>query len=143
MLDRYLAPRTEAAYTLLRVAAGILLSFHGFQKLLGVLTDHQPPVFSQLWIGGVIEVVCGLAVAAGALTSWAAFLAAGTMFVAYVQFHWKFQGGAQLFPAVNKGEMALVYAAVFFFMACRGGGRFSGDALRASPAAAAAPAAAR
>ena len=130
MLARLLAPRTEIAYTLLRVAAGVLFAFHGIQKLFGVLGGHQPPAFSQLWIGGVIELACGLAVAAGALTTWAAFLASGTMAVAYVQFHWKAQFGEAFFPVVNKGEAALLYAALFLYVACRGGGRWSVDGLR-------------
>jgi putative oxidoreductase len=134
MLARILTPRTEAAYSLLRIATGVLFSFHGIQKVFGLLTDHQPPVLSQLWIGGMIELVAGLAIAAGALTAWAAFLASGTMAVAYIQFHWKFQLGEQLFPAVNRGEAALVYAFLFLFVACRGGGKWSVDALLSRPA---------
>lgn len=130
MLSRWLEPRTELAYTLLRVVAGILFAFHGAQKLFGVLGGHQPPAFSQLWIGGVIELVCGLAVAAGALTTWAALLASGTMVVAYVQFHWKVQFGEAFFPVVNKGEPALLYAVLFLYVACRGGGRWSVDGWR-------------
>ena len=98
------------------------------QKLFGVLSDGPLPVGSQLWIGGVIELVCGLAIAAGFLTSWAAFLASGTMAVAYVQFHWKLNFGAAFFPAINEGEKALLYCLLFFFIACRGGGRYSADA---------------
>jgi putative oxidoreductase len=131
MLSRFLEPRVEAAYTLLRVVSGILFAFHGVQKLFGVLTDHQPPVGSQLWFGGIIELTTGLAIAAGAFTTWAAFLASGTMAVAYLQFHWKFSFGQQFFPVVNKGELALVYCVLFFFFACRGGGRWSFDGRRA------------
>jgi putative oxidoreductase len=127
MLERLLSPRTEAAYTLLRVGAGLMFTFHGVQKLFGVLTEGQPPVGSQLWIGGVIELFAGIAIALGLLTSWAAFLASGTMAVAYIQFHWRFRGGANFFPAINKGELALLYALVFFFIACRGGGVWSLD----------------
>jgi putative oxidoreductase len=131
MLSRFLEPRVEAAYTLLRVVSGILFAFHGVQKLFGVLTDHQPPVGSQLWFGGIIELTTGLAIAAGIFTTWAAFLASGTMAVAYLQFHWKFSFGQQFFPVVNKGELALVYCVLFFFFACRGGGRWSFDGRRA------------
>src|SRR5688500_12827896 len=95
------ASGTEIAYVLLRVVAGLMFAFHGVQKVFGVLTDHQPPVGSQLWIGGLIELVCGFAIALGLLTPLAAFLASGTMAVAYFQFHWKLAGGAQFFPAVN------------------------------------------
>jgi putative oxidoreductase len=99
-----------------------MFEFHGVQKLFGVLTDFQPAVGSQLWIGGVIELVCGVLVMVGLQTRWAAFIASGEMAVAYFQFHWKFQLGKQFFPAINKGEMAVLYCFVFLFIACRGGG---------------------
>ena len=56
------------------------------------------------------------------------------MAVAYLQFHWRFAFGKEFFPAINKGELAVVYALVFLYIACRGGGRFSVDALRARKA---------
>jgi putative oxidoreductase len=49
------------------------------------------------------------------------------MAVAYIQYHWKFQTGAQLFPAINKGELALLYSLVFLLIACRGGVKWSLD----------------
>jgi putative oxidoreductase len=133
MLARLLEPRIEAAYALLRVVAGLLFAFHGIQILFGVLTTFRVPVGSQTWFGGIIELVTGLAIAAGAFTVWAAFLASGTMAVAYVQFHWKLALGAKIFPAVNQGELALLYAVLFLFVACRGGGRWSVDRVRAGP----------
>ena len=131
MLKRLLEPRAEAAYALLRVVAGLMWSFHGMQKLFGIFTEKQPPLFAQTWFGGIIELVCGLAIALGLFTRWAAFLASGTMFVAYAQFHWKLGLGAQLLPAVNKGELALLYCVVFFFMACKGSGPLAIDRARA------------
>jgi putative oxidoreductase len=115
----------ELAYALLRIAAGLMFSFHGMQKLFGVLSQFRPPVGSQLWFGGIIELTCGLAIAAGVLTRWAALLASGTMAVAYLQFHWKLDFGSKFFPTVNQGELALLYAFVFLFIASRGGGPFS------------------
>lgn len=131
MIDRFLAPRAEAAYALLRVVSGLLFAIHGAQKLFGVLGGFRPPAGSQLWVGAIIELATGLAIAAGAFTPWAAFLASGTMAVAYVQFHWKLAFGAGFFPAVNKGELALLYAFLFLFVACRGGGAWSVDGKRA------------
>ena len=131
MLVRILEPRTEAAYVLLRVVAGLMFAFHGAQKLFGVLIDSQPPVGSQLWFGAILELGAGVAIAAGFFTAWAAFLASGTMAVAYVQFHWKLDFGEKFFPAVNNGELALLYSLLFLFVACRGGGRWSIDGRRA------------
>lgn len=130
MLARFLGPKADVAYALLRIVAGLMFAFHGVQKVFGYLSEKRPPTGSQVWIGGVMELVCGLAIAAGAATVWAAFLASGEMAVAYVQFHWKLQGGANLFPAINKGELALLYAFLFLFIACRGGGLWSLDAAR-------------
>ena len=110
--------------------SGLMFSFHGVQKILGVLTEHQPTVGSQIWFGGLIELVAGLFIALGAFTTWAAFLASGTMAVAYVQFHWKLALGSAFFPAINKGELALLYALVFLFIACRGAGTGSVDRAR-------------
>ncbi len=128
MISRMLAPQTENVYAALRIIVGVLFAIHGIQKIFGVLTEYQPPVGSQLWIGGVIELVTGLLIAVGFLTRWSAFLASGTMAVAYVQFHWKFAFGSAFFPVVNKGELAVVYAFLFLFIACRGAGKASVDA---------------
>ena len=116
-LEKY----ADYAYALMRIVAGFMLMFHGAQKVLGVLTESQPPVWSQLWIGGLIELVGGLAVMLGFQTRVAAFLCSGMMAVAYFQFHWKFQIGPNIFPALNKGELAVLFCFVFLFIACRGG----------------------
>jgi len=115
------------AYALLRIGTGFIFAFHGAQKILGVFSQFQPPAWSQLWFGGIIELVCGLMVLLGFQTRAAAFLCSGTMAVAYIQYHWRFQLGAQLFPAINKGELALLYSLVFLLIACRGGVKWSLD----------------
>ena len=117
----WLSKYSDHTYALLRIVSGLLLAFHGLQKIFGVVSGFQPPAGSQLWIGGLIELVGGLAILLGLQTRWAALLCSGTMAVAYVQFHWKFAFGTQFWPALNQGEMALVYAFLFLFVACRGG----------------------
>jgi putative oxidoreductase len=116
-----LAKYTDQAYALMRIIAGFMFTFHGAQKILGILTDSQPAMGSQLWFGGLIELICGLLVMVGFRTRWAAFLASGEMAVAYFQFHWKFRLGPEFFPIINKGELAALYCFVFLFIACRGG----------------------
>ena len=75
----------------------------------------------------VAFVVAVALIAVGFLTVWSAFLASGTMAVAYIQFHWKFAFDASFFPVVNRGELAVVYAFLFLYIACRGAGRASID----------------
>jgi putative oxidoreductase len=127
MMKRWLEPRVELAYAFLRVAAGLMFSVHGAQKLFGVLTTFQPPVLSQVWFGAIIELATGLAIAAGVLTRCAALLASGTMAVAYVQFHWRLAFDSRFFPVVNKGELALLYSILFLYIASRGPGTLSVD----------------
>jgi putative oxidoreductase len=117
----------DSAYAMMRIMAGFMFSFHGAQKILGVLSEFRPPVGSQLWFGGIIELLGGLAVMLGLRTRAAAFLCSGTMAVAYFQFHWKLQLGPQFFPAVNQGELAALYSFVFLLIACRGGVKWSLD----------------
>jgi len=130
MVTRYLETKSDVFYALLRILAGLMFSFHGFQIIFGVLTTFKPTAGTQLWFGGLIELVCGLAIAVGFFTSWAAFIASGEMAVAYIQFHWKLDFGAKFFPGVNQGELALLYALVFLYIASRGGGRWSVDEMR-------------
>ena len=116
------------AYALLRIISGALFSFHGMQKLFGWLTTRVgPEAFTQKWFGGVIELVGGLLIAIGLFSRPAAFLASGTMAVAYFQFHWKVEMGDRIFPIVNGGELAVIYCFVFLLIAARGSGAYSLD----------------
>ena len=118
---KQLAKYSDEAYALLRIVAGGMFLFHGVQKILGVLSDFHLAVGSQIWFGGLIELIGGLLIMVGFQTRWAAFLASGMMAVAYFQFHWKFQLGSAIFPAINKGEPAVLYCFIFLLIACRGG----------------------
>jgi putative oxidoreductase len=127
-----IASRFEAVgYAALRIVSGFLFSFHGMQKLFGWLTERAgPEVGTQLWFGGLIELVCGGLVALGLFTRWAALLASGTMAVAYFQFHWKFEFASwRWLPAVNGGELAVIYCFVFLYIALKGTGRAGLDRI--------------
>jgi putative oxidoreductase len=116
------------SYAALRIVAGFMFLWHGSMKLLGVPAGLPPPsAFSQMWIGGLIELVCGSLIALGLLTRAAAFLASGMMAVAYIQFHWKGALGASFLPIVNKGELAVLYCFVFLMFCIRGAGPISVD----------------
>lgn len=120
------------AFASLRIVAGLMFATHGAQKLLGwFAAAFQPPFGSQLWIGGVIELACGVLIALGLFTRPSAFLAAGTMAVAYFQFHFKLQfANAQWVPTVNKGELSALYCFVFLLIAAHGPGLAALDGMR-------------
>jgi putative oxidoreductase len=124
---KQLEKHADKIYALMRIVAGFMFSFHGFQKILGLYAEFHPAVGSQLWIGGVIELIGGLLIMLGLQTRWAAFICSGEMAVAYIQFHWKVQLGPQFFPAINKGELAVLYSFVFLYIASRGGVKWSID----------------
>ena len=128
-----LASRAEApAFAALRIVAGALLSCHGMQKLLSWPPGgHAVQLSTQLGVGGVIELVCGTLVAIGLFARPAAFLASGTMAVAYFQFHWKLATANYAWlPIVNKGELAVAYCFLFLYVAAHGAGIASVDASR-------------
>jgi putative oxidoreductase len=118
-----------ALYALLRIVAGAMFACHGMQSILGWFTSApRPRIGSQAWVGGIIELVAGILIALGLFTRWAAFIASGTMAVAFVQFHWKLAlDGWKWLPLVNRGELALLYCFLFLFFAARGGGAASLD----------------
>ena len=116
----------DPVYCLMRLVVGLLFACHGGQKILG-----YPPVAKAMqldtlgMVGGYIELICGFMIALGLLTPVAAFIASGMMAVAYFKVH--ASGG--FFPIINRGEAAVFYCFVFFFMVFYGSGRLSLDAL--------------
>jgi putative oxidoreductase len=124
---KWLAKYADHAYALMRIMAGFMFSFHGAQKILGILSGFQPPMGSELWFAGLIELIGGVAVMLGYQTRLAAFLCSGEMAVAYFQLHWKFQMGRNFFPTMNNGELAALYCFVFLFIATRGGVKWKLD----------------
>ena len=120
----FLSPYADRIYALFRIVAGFLFMCHGLQKVFGVLGGQQQPIASLAGGAGVIEFVAGALIMIGFLTHWAAFLASGTMAVAYFMAHQP-QGAL---PIQNQGELAALYAFVFLYIAARGSGPWSVDA---------------
>lgn len=112
------------AFAALRIVSGLAFAVHGAQKVFGFLSTKAPPAFgTQLWLGGWIELLAGLLIGLGVLVRPAAFLASGTMAVAYVQFHWKLRWTEWMWlPSENKGELALLYCFLFLFVVAYGPG---------------------
>ncbi len=131
MLGKFLAPHEAKAYALLRIISGLSFLMAGVPKVFPVVAGFpQPPVGSQIWIGGCIEIVAGLLITIGLFTVVAAFISSGQMAVAYIQFHWKFQFDSNFLPTVNQGLAALLLCFIFLAVACRGAGIWSVDGLR-------------
>jgi putative oxidoreductase len=120
------------ALALLRVVAGALFLQHGLIKLIGfplpgaipfdaVLNWSLPE--AQLWIAAVIEVLTGALLILGLFTRFAALIASGEMAIAYWQVH--FPNGP--WPAGNKGEAAILFCFIFFYIFFAGPGALSLD----------------
>ncbi len=114
-------------YFLLRVVSGAMFAFHGIEKLFGWFGGSR--VHAPLMVAaGLIELLCGLLIAVGFLTRFAAILASGEMAVAYFQAHaFSVHGRTGWIPVVNHGELAVLYCFIFLFMAAYGGGKWSFD----------------
>ena len=113
-------------YALMRIVVGFTFLWHGSQKLFGFPTTMPPgvPAF-VIYVGGPIEFFGGLLVMIGLLTRLAAFVTSGQMAFAY----WLAHGTKALLPLQNGGELAVVYCVIFLYVAARGAGSPSVDAL--------------
>ena len=121
----WLSRHAERIYAVVRFVVGILYACHGAQKLFGAFGSPVMTSNPMMLAAGIIEFVGGLLIAVGFLTVWAAFIASGQMAAAYFMAHAK--GG--LWPILNKGELAVVYCFVFLYIAAKGAGPYSVDAL--------------
>lgn len=124
-MKRLLASHREGIYTLLRVVAGVMFTTHGTQKLFGAFGGVPVQAGSLAGIAGIIELAAGPLIAIGLLTRPLAFLASGEMAVAFFVAH----APKGPWPIENGGELAVIYAFVFLYVAARGAGAFSLDAI--------------
>jgi len=116
-MERYLGNYSAYVYAVLRIIAGLMFAMHGTQKLFGWPAAGPPgPLPPMVLAAGVIELVCGVLIAIGLLTGFAAFVASGQMAFAYFIGH----AGNGFYPLVNKGELAVLYCFLFLYMATRG-----------------------
>ncbi len=121
-MQKALGRHADTLYAVLRIFAGFMFAQHGAQKMFGVLgREEAAELFSRAGLAGVIELVGGVLIMIGLCTSWAAFLASGTMAVAYFLVH--FPRG--FWTVENGGELAVLYCFVFLFMAAKGDGPLS------------------
>ena len=74
---------------------------------------------------GLIEFFGGSMIALGLLTGYVAFIASGEMAVAYFKAHVP----RGFWPIMNFGELAALYSWLFLYIAARGSGPYSLDAV--------------
>ena len=135
MIDEVgIARRSPYALALLRIVSGLIFLAHGSQKFLSFPDGDNagsgwalsnPGAFA-----GIIELVTGVLITIGLFTRPAAFLASGTMAVAY----WMAHAPQNAFPVNNGGDAAILYCFVFLYLVFSGPGAWSVDGMRRSNA---------
>lgn len=125
-----IARRAPYALALLRIASGLIFMAHGTQKFFGFPGGERAGSGLALdnlgAFAGVIEIAAGALIALGLLTRPAAFLASGTMAVAY----WYAHAPNDFFPVNNGGDAAILYCFVFLYLVFAGPGAWSIDGAR-------------
>ena len=114
------------ARSIMRIVIGFLFTQHGCQKLFGMfggLGGHAAPMWSELWVAGVLETFGGALIVLGLFTRPVAFLLCGEMAAAFFRQH--FPRG--FWPIRNGGELAVLYCFVYLYLAVAGGGPLSLD----------------
>lgn len=122
VLGRY----SSYAYAIFRIVFGFMFMLHGTQKMLGWPPSERGGELAGLvLVAAIIELVGGFMIMVGLYSSFAAFLASGTMAVAYFMVH---QSRGAL-PIQNGGELAVAYCFAFLYIAAHGSGVWSVDGL--------------
>ena len=125
-MEKTLAPFAPYAFAILRIIAGLLFVAHGGQKVFGWFGGQPVSLGSLFGLAGIIEIVFGILITIGLLTSFAAFIASGQMAVAYFIGHFP----KSFWPLENDGEPAVLFCFIFLFIATHGAGIWSVDAAR-------------
>ena len=114
--------------SILRIVSALVFITAGSMKVLGYPSSTVPmpsiPAFSQMWIGGWLEIIGGVLLLFGLFTRPVAFILAGEMAVAYFQFHYP----QSFFPTVNNGVGAVLFCFIYLYFVFAGAGPWSVDA---------------
>lgn len=125
-----IARRSPYALALLRIVTGLIFLEHGTQKFLSFPDGDSAGTGWALnnlgAFAGLIEIVTGVLITIGLFTRPAAFLASGTMAVAY----WYAHAPMDFFPVNNGGDAAILYCFVFLYLVFSGPGAWSVDGIR-------------
>jgi putative oxidoreductase len=111
--------------SILRIMVALLFFEHGLSKLFGFPAAQVPPALTLHWLAGVLEFAGGALLIAGLFTRPAAFILSGEMAFAYFLSH----APHSFFPALNRGDGAVLFCFVFLYIAFAGAGPWSLDAV--------------
>jgi putative oxidoreductase len=130
------ARHAPVIYSLFRIVFGMVFFFFGLQKLFGWFGGPVAPPGSLQQAAGVVETLCGALVMVGLFTRQAAFLASGEMAIAFWYIHVSLIAAgkglgfpAMLVPHLNGGVDATMLCFAFLYIATRGAGVWSVDAI--------------
>jgi putative oxidoreductase len=116
-----------AMLSVLRIVVGLLFLEHGTQKFLsfpaGEMAGMGWGLSNPGHYAGIVELIAGLLVTIGLFTRPAAFVASGTMAVAY----WVGHAPQGPFPVNNMGDAAILYCFTFLYLVFAGPGPWSID----------------
>ncbi len=117
--------------SVLRIVAAFIFIQAGTMKLFAIPIGVPPsggtvPLFSEMGLGGVLEVLGGGLLFVGLFTRPVAFILSGEMAVAYFQFAFP-QG---FWPIMNNGIAPALYCFVWLYFSAAGAGPWSLDARR-------------
>jgi putative oxidoreductase len=138
-LDATLNVHSPKIVSAFRIIVGLLFALHGsmilFDWPLAMPMRANVGDWPSWWVG-LIEFVTGLLVMLGLFTRPAAFLASGTMAVAYFWQHWPFNEGPKVFWPFGKdiggngGELAILFCFSFLLILFIGPGAYAIDTMR-------------
>ena len=127
-MEKLIGAHAPQAYAIMRIVVGLLFICHGAQKVFGLfggVNGAPAPLFSVFGVAGLVESLGGLLIALGLFTGYVAFIASGEMAVAYFIGHFP----QAFWPIQNGGELAVLNCFIFLYMATRGSGIWSLDAV--------------
>jgi putative oxidoreductase len=138
-MKNILGKYSDFFFLLLRVVAGLMFLSHGLQKFnIAMLGGFAAPPGQLTWAAW-IECIGAPLIILGLGTRYVAFILSGEMAFAYFTSHFGTvmgpfnappgPGPHSFFPHLNGGEITVLYCFLWLYLAARGPGKFSLDAM--------------